>query len=85
MQEQIDNLQAQISQLKQDYSLAQFNNIDSYISIKNLQDFIEVVSVVPAQTPRNLYEQIKIYISGGTYRLYVYNYKDNAWRYATLT
>ena len=45
---------------------------------------IQTVSVVPTQIPRNLYEQIVIYVSGATLRLYVYDNTNKAWRYSTL-
>ena len=45
---------------------------------------IQTVSVVPTRIPRNLYEQIVIYVSGATLRLYVYDNTNKAWRYSTL-
>ena len=45
---------------------------------------ISTVSVVPTRIPRNLYEQIVIYVSGATLRLYVYDNTNKAWRYSTL-
>lgn len=45
----------------------------------------EVVSVVPTTAPRTAYEQIKIYTNSTTYRLYWYDWKNHAWRYATGT
>ena len=43
------------------------------------------VSTVPTAAPRNYYESIVIYVSGGTRRLYVYDEVTATWRYATLT
>lgn len=45
----------------------------------------ETVSAAPTGVPRDLYDQIKIYVNGGTYRLYVYDVTGRAWHYATLT
>jgi hypothetical protein len=45
----------------------------------------EVVSSAPTGTPKEVFDQIKIYVSGGTYRLYVYDYNGHAWHYASLT
>jgi hypothetical protein len=45
----------------------------------------EVVSVVPTGTPRDLYDQIKIYSNSTTYRLYWYDSTSAAWRYASGT
>ena len=54
------------------------------ISIRTLSGFIQTVAAVPAWTPRNLFEQVAIYKSGATIRLYIYDSANNAWRYATL-
>lgn len=45
----------------------------------------EVVSVIPTKPPRNIYQQVKIYVSGTTYRLYLYDYNAHVWHYSTLT
>jgi glycine cleavage system pyridoxal-binding protein P len=45
----------------------------------------ETVTDVPTKTPRNFINQIKFYSSGTTYRLYMYDIKNNVWRYTTLT
>ena len=46
---------------------------------------IKTVSAVPSWTPRNLYEQLVIYKSGATIRLYVYDNTNLAWNYTALT
>jgi hypothetical protein len=47
---------------------------------------IRVVSAVPSWTPRGrLEDSLALYINGATYRLYVYDHTNSAWRYATLT
>ena len=55
------------------------------IRLKDLDGYFETVSSVPTHTPRNLYEQVKIYVSGATYRLYIYDMTNQAWRYVALT
>jgi hypothetical protein len=50
-----------------------------------VQGLFEVVSAVPAGTPSNVFDQIKIYINGGTKTLYLYDYINHAWRSVTLT
>lgn len=45
----------------------------------------EVVSSVPSGTPLSVYDQLKIYESAGTHRLYWYDQVTHAWRYATGT
>ncbi len=53
--------------------------------LENISSVIQTVSVVPTWIPKKLYEQVVIYVSGATYRLYVYDTVNNAWRYAALT
>lgn len=55
------------------------------VSITNLVDVIETVSVVPATTPRRFVDQIKIYVNGATLRLYWYDAKAGVWHYVTAT
>lgn len=83
IQDQIDNLQQQIEELKQN-QFAQQSLQNDYINIQNITDFIESVSAVPTHIPRTLYEQIKLYKSGGIIKLYVYDYKTSVWHYATM-
>lgn len=46
---------------------------------------IQTVSSAPTAAPINVYDQVKVYVSGTTYRLYVYDTKAAVWHYATLT
>lgn len=55
------------------------------VDLKNIQSLFEVVDAVPTHTPHAVYDQVKIYVSGGTKRLYIYDYKTPAWLYAGLT
>ena len=55
------------------------------ISIRNLNGLIEVVSTVPLSQPKNIYGQIKLYISGVESSLYFYDYTNDAWKYIGLT
>lgn len=84
MEERLKQLEADVARLKEERTVSNFSN-DLYVSIKNLQDFIEVVSAVPVQSPKNFFDQIKLYANAGTYRLYVYNYKNNVWNYVIMT
>lgn len=65
------------------------NGLDApKVSVKNLEGVLSVVDAVPAEVPRNMFEQIKIYSNGGTRRLYVYvtdSAGSGAWRYTVLT
>lgn len=85
MEERIQQIENQIKVLQQGQSISNYDNNLNYLNIKNITDFIQCVSAIPTATPKNFWDQIKLYSSGGTYRLYVYNYIDNNWRYATLT
>ncbi len=60
----------------QDASNTQFNS---------LYGMVEVVSAAPTLIPSDVYDQIKIYVSGTTYRLYCYDYIGHAWHYVALT
>jgi hypothetical protein len=56
------------------------------IDFANLIGFIGTVSTAPSNTPRKkISEQIKIYKNGATKRLYIYDFVNGAWSYATLT
>lgn len=86
MQEsKIEELERRLAALEDKSTVSTYDNPFDYIDIKNITSFVEIVSVVPAGFPKNFFDQIKLYINGGTYRLYIYDYVNNAWRYATLT
>lgn len=53
--------------------------------LRNIFGNIEVVSAIPTETPIRFDQQIKIYVSGATYRLYVYDNVANNWKYTSLT
>ena len=46
---------------------------------------IDTTSTVPTYVPKKVAEQIIIYVSGVTLRLYIYDFTNNAWRYMILT
>jgi hypothetical protein len=45
----------------------------------------ETVSVVPTNVPKSPYDQVKVYVSGATYRLYWYDANGGVWHYVTAT
>ena len=54
----------------------------------NLEDdleFLEVVNTIPTSPPIHPLKRIIIYVSGTTYRLYVFDTKNNVWRYVNLS
>ena len=56
------------------------------ILMRDLKGEIATVSTAPSAAPgTKLNEQIKIYVSGATKRLYIYDFVNNAWRYVALT
>lgn len=62
------------------------NGLDSQLlKLENLFGLIRTVDTAPTHTPRNLFEQFIIYTNGATYRLYLYDTTNNAWRYVALT
>ena len=57
----------------------------SRIAFANLIGFIRTVSVVPTNTPADTNNQIVLYANSTTYRLYIYDKVNLAWRYVALT
>lgn len=53
--------------------------------LKNIFGNFEVVSAVPTAVPTRFDQQIKIYVSGGTSRLYIYDTSTATWKYTALT
>lgn len=53
--------------------------------LKEMIGSIETVTAVPTGKPTNFINQFKFYSTGATYRLYIYDAKNNAWRYTSLT
>lgn len=45
----------------------------------------ETVSAVPTGSPKGPYDQVKVYVNGGTLRLYWYDGVANVWHYVTAT
>ena len=84
-EDKFQELERRIGELEQDKTVSKYDNPFDYVDIQNITGFIQVVSAVPSGSPKYFYDQIKIYINGGTYRLYVYDNVNNSWRYATLT
>lgn len=85
VQQEIEDIKRRLNELDQDKTVSRYDNPFDYVDIKNIVNFIEIVATIPAGFPKNFFDQVKIYISGGTYRLYIYDYSNSAWRYATLT
>lgn len=73
----MDELRQEIESLKRQIAAI---NLDTQV-----KGMFEVVSSPPSGTPHDLFDQVKLYVSGTTYRLYCYDWNNHAWHYATLT
>lgn len=82
---QIQQLEKRIQQLEEKSRLPDYDTYSTYLPIENITNFLRLVSAAPTNVPRTLNEQVVIYINSGTYRLYLYDFTNNAWRYVALT
>lgn len=57
---------------------------DQRINLTDIVGMFPTVSVAPTHIPRNLYEQLVIYINGATYKLYLYDATNKNWKSVTL-
>lgn len=70
--------------LKQKTEIELNHRIDTPIlekktSVQEITGLFKTVSVVPTYIPRSIFEQIVIYVSGSTKRLYIYDADGNTW------
>lgn len=47
--------------------------------------YIQTDTVIPTYVPKKLIEQIVIIYTGGLHYLYIYDTKNNVWKYTQLT
>lgn len=52
---------------------------------QNIAGMFQTVSTAPTNTPKNFFDQVQIYVNGGTLRLYWYDTVANTWHYVTAT
>lgn len=84
-----DNFQAEFEQMKQD--IADLKRADQFPHIEidtDLFGVIDTVSAVPTTAtniPKTFFDQMKLYRSGTTFTLYLYDVVNKAWRSVTLT
>lgn len=58
--------------------------LSPYIAFLNAMKTVKrAVATAPTLTPKNFYEQIQFYESGGTRRIYIW--VEGTWRYVALT
>lgn len=55
------------------------------VNLKDVTGYPKTVSTAPTYTPKTFIDGFVMYSNGGTYRLYIYDFSNKAWRYATLT
>lgn len=53
--------------------------------LRNIVGLIDAVTAIPTGFPKTFWDSIKLYESGATKRLYLYNQRAKAWRYVALT
>ena len=65
------------------------NNTEKSVFIENIMSNIKTVTTIPAYTPKEFHQSIKIYMdsvsSPTTKRLYIYSFEARIWNYLTLT
>lgn len=60
-------------------------NLPSQPRASDIFGMFQTVSAVPTGSPVNWQNQIQIYVSGATYRIYWYDTVANIWHYVTAT
>lgn len=58
---------------------------DDTVRIERIYGNIPQVTAAPTWTPKKFQDQFAFYASGSTYRLYVYDIENNAWRFCALS
>lgn len=47
--------------------------------------FLKATAIIPTDVPRNTLDYFRLYVSGATRRLYVYDSANATWRFAVLS
>lgn len=55
------------------------------MNASSLVGMYQTVSVAPTATPLFMQNQIQVYSSGGTFRIYIYDTVSNSWKFSALT
>lgn len=86
LQKRIDDMEAEIAELKDLLATHRHDGVlTNHVTLTDLQLAFQTISSVPTDNPSNIYDQVRIYKSGATLRLYLYDTVNKAWRYTTLT
>lgn len=83
------DFQQQFDQMKRDIEDLKRVNETAHIEIDtDLFGVLDTLAVDPStiiKTPMTFFDQVKLYRSGSTFRLYIYDVVNKAWRFVTLT
>jgi len=60
-------------------------NLNPVQRAQDVFGMFQTVTTAPTGTPKNFFNQIQVYSSGGTFRIYIYDTVSNAWKFSTLT
>lgn len=71
-------------QIQNDAKFEMPQNIPQY-NIYDDGNFLKAISVVPTTPPVNALDKFRLYVSGATKRLYIYDTINSNWLYTTLT
>lgn len=62
---------------------------DGIVDFEDLTGYIKTVTAIPSYKPRNINQQMRIYVNSltapTTKRLYIYSFEAKIWNYITLT
>ena len=84
-QQQIDDLTTKIEELENKYNIHAHAGLDTQrINIFDLFTLFETVDTIPNLTPGSIFDQVKVYVNGGTRALCVYDTTNKQWLFATL-
>lgn len=67
------------------YTPPTFSTPQKEVRIEDIFGFFPQVTSAPTWTPRSFRDQFAIYRSGATYRFYIYDTTNEAWRFCALT
>lgn len=67
------------------YTEPTFNPPPKPVHLEEITGYFPQVSSAPTWTPKTFKGQFAVYKNGSTYRLYVYDTANAAWRYTALT
>ena len=74
---------------REDGGVVKFNEIEIPLlkepHVLEISGILKTTDTAPTHTPKRFSEQFIIYANGATYRLYIYDIVNKAWRYVALT